>query len=58
MTQRGLTVTLKQRCHSRQMNTFGKLRKAYPIILPTGSEGRGVLGVGSIPVEILPLVKI
>ena len=27
-------------------------------LLPTGSEERGVLGVGSIPVAILPLINI
>ena len=27
-------------------------------LLPTGSDERGILGVGSIPVAILPLVKI
>ena len=26
-------------------------------LLPTGSEGRGVLGIGGIPDAILPLVK-
>ena len=35
-------------------NEIWKLCDAFFILLPTGSEEREVLGVGSIPVAILP----
>ena len=36
------------------MVTSPDLRTITPALLPTGSEEREVLGVGSIPVAILP----
>ena len=33
---------------------FHRHQKGLDILLPTGSEEKGVLGVGSIPVVILP----
>ena len=49
----GTLIAFAQLSHDPQLSTKVSLH-----ILPTGSEERGVLGVGSIPVAILPSMTI